>query len=147
MLDRVKLAKILGLIGSAHDGEALAAARRAHDLVSAEKLTWSDAVGVDAVVAEAACRHLLAENEALKDELARVAAQAATTPVPWREPSSDAAAIDLCIQHTAPCTAWECEFIVSVAGQQRRLTEKQRNRLWQIVRKIERIGRARGAVV
>jgi hypothetical protein len=39
-VDRAQLAKILSLLGSAHDGEALAAARRAHSLVKAGGDTW-----------------------------------------------------------------------------------------------------------
>lgn len=39
-LDRIQLAKILELLGSAHDGEALAAARRAHALVKSAGESW-----------------------------------------------------------------------------------------------------------
>ena len=39
-LNRQQLAKILELMGSAHDGEALAAARRAHMLVRNSGETW-----------------------------------------------------------------------------------------------------------
>lgn len=39
-VNRSQLAKILELLGSAHDGEALSAARRAHALVKAEGESW-----------------------------------------------------------------------------------------------------------
>lgn len=46
--DRATIAKLLGLIGSAHDAEALAAARKAHELVRARGITWPDVLGLDA---------------------------------------------------------------------------------------------------
>src|SRR5690349_5101123 len=41
-LDRERLAKLLGLLGSEHDGEVVAAARRADALVRGTGLTWRD---------------------------------------------------------------------------------------------------------
>lgn len=41
-LDRDRLAKLLGMMGSAHDGEALNAARMAHTLVRQAGMTWED---------------------------------------------------------------------------------------------------------
>ena len=46
--DLSTLAKILGLIGSNHDAEALAAARKAHALVRAKGTTWPTVLGIDA---------------------------------------------------------------------------------------------------
>ncbi len=43
-LDRTKLAKFLGMVGSDHDGEATAAARMAHKLVKAAGLTWDEVI-------------------------------------------------------------------------------------------------------
>jgi hypothetical protein len=43
--DTQKLAKLLGMLGSAHDGEALNAARKAHQLVSRNGATWFDVIG------------------------------------------------------------------------------------------------------
>ena len=40
--DRSMLAKLLGLVGSHHDGEALSAARKAHALVMQRNATWLD---------------------------------------------------------------------------------------------------------
>lgn len=42
--DTQKLAKLLGMLGSVHDGEALSAARKAHQLVSRNGATWSDVI-------------------------------------------------------------------------------------------------------
>lgn len=43
--DTQKLAKLLGMLGSAHDGEILAAARKAHQLVNRNGVAWSDVIG------------------------------------------------------------------------------------------------------
>jgi hypothetical protein len=39
-----RLSKVLGLLGSSHDGEALAAGRRANAMVRSASCTWSDLV-------------------------------------------------------------------------------------------------------
>jgi hypothetical protein len=44
-IDRAKLAKLLGMVGSAHDGEALNAARLADQLVRTRDLRWADVIG------------------------------------------------------------------------------------------------------
>mgnify|MGYP001350335476 CR=1 FL=1 len=45
--DRSTISKLLGLIGSHHDAEALAAARKAHQLVQERGATWPDVLGLD----------------------------------------------------------------------------------------------------
>src|SRR5690348_7385544 len=47
-IDRVRLAKVLGLLGSRHDGEVLQAARTAQLMIGQAKVTWSDLLGVKA---------------------------------------------------------------------------------------------------
>lgn len=37
-----RLAKVLGMLGSHHDGEVLSAARKAHEIVKGADLTWHD---------------------------------------------------------------------------------------------------------
>jgi hypothetical protein len=44
-LDRERLAKLLGIIGSSFDAEALSAARRANELVHDAKMTWHEVLG------------------------------------------------------------------------------------------------------
>jgi len=44
-MNRTKLAKVLGMMGSAHDGEVLTAAKTAEALVREAGLTWFDLVG------------------------------------------------------------------------------------------------------
>lgn len=51
--DRSTVAKLLGLIGSQHDAEALAAARKAHQLVTQHGATWQTVFGIEPPPAEA----------------------------------------------------------------------------------------------
>lgn len=46
-IDRERLAKLLGMIGSDHDGEALSAARMADRLVQEARLTWHEVLHVE----------------------------------------------------------------------------------------------------
>jgi hypothetical protein len=41
VIDRAKLARILAMLGAQHDGEVLAAARAAHRMILASRLTWA----------------------------------------------------------------------------------------------------------
>lgn len=41
-LDRRKLARVLGMLGSAHDGEIVAAARNAHAIIRRAGMTWEE---------------------------------------------------------------------------------------------------------
>jgi len=73
-LDRQRLAKVLGLTDSAHEGEALAAARKANELIVSAGMTWDVVVqpSEDLRIAVDAASLLLAENEALRDEIERL---------------------------------------------------------------------------
>lgn len=51
--DRSTIAKLLGLVGSHHDGEALSAARKAHELLRAKGGTWGEVLGLEASTPEA----------------------------------------------------------------------------------------------
>jgi hypothetical protein len=75
-VDRGRLAKLCGMLGSSHDGESLAAGRAADALIRHAGLTWPSVLEpqVDPV-AEQACRQLLAENEALQRQLGELYAQ------------------------------------------------------------------------
>lgn len=50
--DRSTIAKLLGLIGSNHDAEALSAARKAHELLRAKGGTWIEALGLETLPPE-----------------------------------------------------------------------------------------------
>lgn len=47
MLDRTRLAKLLALTGSDNDAEALAAVRKANEMVRGHNMTWAEVVTVD----------------------------------------------------------------------------------------------------
>jgi hypothetical protein len=49
LADAERLAKVLGLLGSSHDGEVVAAARQAERIRSSLGLMWQDIVGSTAV--------------------------------------------------------------------------------------------------
>lgn len=57
MLDRVRLAKVLAMTTSNHDGEALSAVRKANDILKSENLTWSDLLGQAREVTITVTRH------------------------------------------------------------------------------------------
>ena len=63
------LAKLLGLLGSDHDGEIVAAGRKAHQFIRCLGLTWADVIFTPPEswwVMAAACarqQHLLSERE------------------------------------------------------------------------------------
>jgi hypothetical protein len=44
--DRVRLVKVLGMLGSQHDGEVLAAARLAQYMLGQAKMSWADLLNV-----------------------------------------------------------------------------------------------------
>lgn len=46
-LDRRRLVKVLGMLGSRHDGEVLAAARLAQYMLGQAKMSWGDLLGVN----------------------------------------------------------------------------------------------------
>src|SRR5215471_13195711 len=65
MLDRDKLAKILGLLGSAESGEILSAGRAANALIRNANTSWAEVLNQNSVGDEA--RALYAENNELRE--------------------------------------------------------------------------------
>lgn len=64
--DKSTISKLLGLIGSAHDAEALAAARKAHQLVKERGATWPQVLGLANTPAAPAPDHLTEARDLLK---------------------------------------------------------------------------------
>jgi hypothetical protein len=107
-LDRDRLARVLGMLGSGHDGEVLAAARQAERLRAEAGLTWFDII-------------------------ARSATPAQQQLLGW----SVAEAIDACIACPAALTAWDKKFLAGIARQRPdRLSEKQLAILGRLVRAV-----------
>jgi hypothetical protein len=69
-LDTVRLAKVLGLLGSSHDGERANAGRLANQLVKTAGMSWAEFLAANdrEQVATEAAAVLLAETEALRAE-------------------------------------------------------------------------------
>ena len=136
-LARDRLAKILGMLGSSHDGEILAAARQAHSFVSAAGLSWAEVIfPPENDLYQQALESLLIENEQLRLEIAR-----RKTLPPWQAPESLDEALALCELWRPHLTDWDNKFLDSVVGRNR-LTRKQINVVRDIVGKISRFARS-----
>jgi hypothetical protein len=105
-LNRERLAKLLGMLGSEHDGEVITAARRADELVRRGGLTWRDVV---------------APNDA-QPQLDHVGFGVANE-------------IRFCLLHRHRLTEWERSFLAGIRNQNAPLSA-QRNRLNSIVDKL-----------
>lgn len=109
LLDRDRLARVLGMLGSAHDGEALAAARQAERLRAEAGLTWNEIV------------------------IPRPAA-----PPQARQVKSVTDAIRFVLQHGDLLTAWERDFVRSIATQSYPVSPKQIAVLERLMQKAQR---------
>jgi hypothetical protein len=116
-----KLVKVLGLLGSDHDGEVAAAGRRAHSMLKAMGLTWSDVI----------------KPAAPKSE------QPQRPQRRWRRGVSPTDTAALCLQWSEVLTEWEVDFCRSIVGR-RRTSAKQIEVLGKIARKVEAFARATG---
>jgi hypothetical protein len=95
-LDRDRLGKLLGLLGSTHDGEVLAAARQAERMRREAGTTWPDILAPGAAIIAAA------PPKSLEDQLQL-----------WAEH------FDCCLND------WERRFFRSISRSRRPLSEKQ----------------------
>jgi len=113
-VDRERLAMILGMMGSAHDGEALNAARLAARMLKEAELTWPQVRdGEQERVAIEAARALLVENQQLHEELARL--RRPPLPQTWVLPQTPGEQTAQAIEWTAVLTDWERTFAVDKA--------------------------------
>jgi hypothetical protein len=116
-----KLVKVLGLLGSAFDGEITAAGRKAHSMLQDAGLIWDD------VIVPAAPR----------PEQPRLSSRR------WRRPVSPSDSAALCLQWPEVLDDWETRFCRSIANQ-RRISAKQATILARIIGKVEAFVRATG---
>jgi hypothetical protein len=141
---RTRLVALLGMLGSAFDGEVVNAAKLANAL-AAQLGGWGavlpdeTALEHELAVAVSAIRELLDLNDRLEAALRRERARTAP-PVRWVEPRTLEEKIDLCCSHASHCTQWERDFLVSIAPR-RRLSEKQVAVIDRIVTKVGRLAR------
>lgn len=106
-LDRVRLGKLLGLFSSDHDGEIVAAARRADAMIRSAGLTWFDIV-------------VIANDRPRLD------------PVGFGGVDD----VEFCWRRRHRLTAWEVGFVAGIRRQSKALSAKQRNTLSQIIDKL-----------
>lgn len=114
-----KLVKILGMLGSDHDGEVAAAGRRADALLKGAGLTWDQLLTPT-------------RPEPLHGP-----------PRRWRRPASPSEAAALALMWPEILTTWEAEFCRSIVGR-RRASPRQTEVLARITRKVESFARAAG---
>lgn len=120
MLDIKKLSKILGMLGSDHDGEVVAAGRRADAMIKASGLTWHQVFKFQA--------------DAYDDR---------DPPRQQYQNLNDFNDVLYAKIRLMYLSTWEKEFIESLnvwLKTHRALTQKQRERLNQILAKLKRYG-------
>ena len=105
-LDRDKLAAVLGMLGSDHAGEIMAAARQAERLRREAKLSWHDIL------------------------------KPVPAPRREREVATVDDALDLCEAYADWLTVWERGFVATLARQRSAASPKQIAILDQIVTKL-----------
>jgi hypothetical protein len=111
-----RLVKIIGLLGSAHAGEAASAAAAATRIIRSHGLTW---------------QQLLEPIVLPRPSPPRSARTPAHQPSPadWRVTAT------ACLQHPRLFTRWECQFLRNVLGF-RRLSTKQANILARLYEQV-----------
>lgn len=120
-----KLVKVLGMLGSDHDGEVAAAGRRANAMIRNAGLTWGDVIS----------------SRTLPPSLPQ---QPCRPMRRWRKPGTPSDTAALCMQWCDEVlTDWEAGFCRSIVGC-RRISEKQAGILARIVDKVEAFVRASG---
>jgi hypothetical protein len=111
---RDKLIKLLGMLGSNHDGEAANAGRLANSMLKAAGATWHDVIAPPRLPAPPMSRH----------------------EQPWRRPVSNCQSVRVCLSWPQALNDWELRLLRSLAGK-KSLSEKQRKSLHNIVDKVE----------
>jgi hypothetical protein len=114
-----RLRKLLGMLGSDHEGERATAGRMANDLLRQHKLTGSDVLGGEIEVVRPTVRV-------------------------WHEPYGHREAAVQCLAWPEPLNDWEMEFLRSISGRWR-LSGRQAHCLERILVKTRQYARASGA--
>lgn len=108
IVDRERIARVLGMLGSDHDGEVLAAARQAERLRRAARLTWPE------LIAGTPTPDPASDSE----------------PLDWRD------AVTLCRAYPDRLTSWEAAFVENVAGYRSPPSARQQQILDRLVAKV-----------
>ena len=142
MIDRDRLAKLLGMCGSHHEGERANAARMASDMVCEAGLTWPQVLASaddEIALLRAENKTLRRDNEHLQ-RAARDAIERAMTPRPAEHIKATAegaqrAAEDL-LRYQGCLTAWEFDFLQSLFRLRGDPSQPQMRSLRGITRKV-----------
>ncbi len=118
--DRTRLARVLGMLGSPHQGERDAAALAADRLVRGRGLDWLDVLG--------------------GSERAEPISRPGWTAPPTVDHMAD---VRVCQRHFNSLTTWEMGFISDLA-QRRSVTQRQREVLAAIAAKVRTAGSRAG---
>ena len=108
-----RLTKLLGMLGSAHDGERGVAAAKADELVLSRGLTWSDVVA----------------------RPQPASAPRRSSSKGWREPETIREKIDVALRYRGLLNAWEASFLIDVK-RFRHPSPKQRACIERIYRRV-----------
>jgi hypothetical protein len=147
-LDRERLVKLLGMLGSNYDGERANAGRMASDMVRGADLTWPQILSPDtfggSLLANANSRiaALSQENVRLREEIERLKQEAPRKPFTiecYRE-------IEGFLDHAEYLTEWEHSFLESLLERCSPVSEKQTAVIERIRLKVWRFGRRTGCV-
>ena len=152
-LDRDKVAKMLGRVGSSFDGEALNAVRMVGELLHAAGMTWLDLLtphdqrerDLELQTAQQAAAQLLAENTALRSEneaLKRSPAVRLGQPGDWATVGDHRRQaqwiLDLHAQGQVPLKTFHQDFLGTVAHWNRPLSERQQPIFDEILARVTR---------
>jgi hypothetical protein len=99
-----RLVKLLGMVDSQYDGEALNAARSASRLVRDNGLSWNDILQPFAEQPDNG----------------------------WKEPTNIAEAVDICLAVGAPLSDWDLAFLATIRFKTE-ISPKQRQQLQRII--------------
>jgi hypothetical protein len=142
MIDRARLAKLLGMLGSDHEGERANAARLASEMVRTASTTWKDIVNGGQVAIEAA-RRLLVENDGLREEITRLRTNVVSrAPEPWASAECARDTVEALLLWPVHITDWERRFLESLLARTRRPTSKQYACLVAIGEKVDHVIRS-----
>jgi len=146
VLDRELLVKILGMAGSLHDGEALAAVRKAYALIRDAKTTWDELIQPFAQleVATETARQLYEENEALRRvAMATQSAAGADWQIVGEPPAQARWALGLFAAHRVNLNIFEEHLLEEVAASRGALTPMQQRFFPRVFQQLcERCGEA-----
>jgi hypothetical protein len=138
--DLDRLAKILGMAASAHEGEALAAVRQADAMLRSAGLTWLGLMGSLQEIAR-----LRRENEALKAELERRSSQLPALRRPPRDHRELALRLIMAVERgLMRVNGWELTFLESLTAFNAELSGKQRATLHRLVERAKAAAKAAG---